>query len=219
MKKLQLILIIFCVSFFQVVKSQTIEIGGGANFNKFFNYTKSEYNPTYGSGFGWNASIAFSDIPITDYYRPKVELSVLNYRGYLKTQNFGFTYSSSHEANVYNTNLSLTIFPLALHVFKSKLNLHSGLTISYLVHSRVTGTVKRSDYFAGTYHESNMDPKLAEPIILAFSNQINYKFNIGEKFQLVPTISFHLGVTKDYDFEQAVRKMNFSFEFRLARNL
>lgn len=198
--------------------SQGIELSAGVNFNKFFSYDGSFYNPEFGSGFGWNLEFGYS-ISDEKKFKPSFSLFLANYSGDFSTKAYGWTYSESHSAEVRNTALGISFFPLSVNLFDQRLKFRMGFTGMYIWHATISGIKKWNYPYSGGAGSVELEPGVETPVVGSITTDISYHFSLGYHWQIAPVIQYGLGITNDYKFEQRVEKMLFSAQVRFCRVL
>ena len=197
--------------------AQSVQISGGPAYNKFFNYSGSEYNPEYGSGGAYTFSFGYQNSSDRNW-RYGLELNLLNYSGYFKTKSFGFSHSENHTASVRNTSLGLGFYPVNLRSGNDKIRFQLGVGVDYVIHSGMDGTRFSSSLSADGFTQP-MDPSEGRKLIVSLKSNLGYAFRLNDQWSLSPRLNYLIGVTTDYHYEQPVRKMIASFEIGIHRKL
>ena len=221
MHKLFIIATFSC--FVTTVNSQSIELGGGLNRNKFCSWKQegghasTEYHPGNGISF----FLSLEDTVLKDVF-VKFVLVLDDYNGTLSTTNGGQAGSSTTSADANKTILGLGFYPFNYKFLKSGF-LNFGVSYSLLLQQKMDGY--HSWWYLGTSSlgkdtlDNNSD-KFKNKSTFSAVGRIAYKIAVTRSWYIVPQYLITFGFGKEFkNLEADTKSFRQTFALGINRSL
>lgn len=198
MKQLFTTFIIFC-SF--SVFSQNVELIGGMNKNKFFDYEKDEghFNSSYDSQYGYSIQIAIENIRI-DTLKWRFTLGYEKYGGSINVRDGGLGGGVTTNAEIEKSIISVGVFPLNFRII-DRIDINVGFEVGALINENIAGTT--SGWSMGTngysYDLSDEHKRYNAKAYFGLRGRVAYDFKVSEKMAISPQYSYYFELTKEFD--------------------
>jgi hypothetical protein len=215
-----LIFIFLCFCFLNL-NGQDIELAGGININKFYDFPKDDGISTHYKGDNsYTLAISCGDTLFNSFYS-KFGLILDNYKGSIYTIGGALGGGSSTKADVNKTILSLNISPLNFRIDKD-LRLNLGLSFNYLLKHKMIGyhTGQQLGY-TGQYIslENNSDPYVNN-FTFGLTGCIAYELKFKETWSLVPQYLINVGLKNEFrNLEANTKSLRQYFEIGILKRL
>ncbi len=209
--------------FVTTVNSQSIELGGGLNRNKFYSWKHNEghFNAEYKSGNGFSFFLSLEDTVLKDIF-VKFVLVLDDYNGTLSTTNGGLGGSSTTYADVNKTIIGLGFYPFNYKFLKSGF-LNFGVSYSLLLNQQMDGY--NSWWYLGTSSSGidtldNNSDKYKNNSTFSAVARIAYKIAVTKSWYLVPQYLITFGFGNEFkNLEADTRSFRQTFALGISRSL
>ena len=181
--------------------SQSIEISGGMNENRFFDYQNNggHFSSSYTTSYGYTVGIALDDVKI-DWLNLRFTLNFDNYGGKLEASNGSLAGGTTTSAEVNKSLISFGFFPLNYNLF-DKIELNFGFEVSRLLHEKFKGTY--SGWSIGdSYWVTNIQDQYSSysaKTYFGLLGRVAYKVNLTDNLALTPQYFYYFGLANEFD--------------------
>lgn len=178
-------------------EAQNIEISGGTNYNRFYDFQSNEdhFNASYTGKHGFTVGVGISEVYIAS--KPmRFTIQYDHFGGYFYCRNGGLGGGYSTTANVIRNDLTIAIFPLNF-TFWHNLKLDFGFTVSYRISDETLGEKSFWSLFQPSTLTmiENDSIKINRDFTYGISGSFWYPFDITYNLQVAPRYTFHLGIS------------------------
>ena len=180
--------------------SQKIELFGGINKNKFFDFggNSPHFASTYYSDYSLSAGFGIDSVKL-DWLFLKFTMQYDNYKGKLNASGGGLGGSFNTRASVNKSILSLGIFPVNFKVFK-RINFSLGVLFSRLINESFTGITESSVLNNPTSSSLLQDQydRYSSKSYTGIQGSISYDIRISKSIWISPQYSYYFGLRKEF---------------------
>ncbi len=212
MKKIQ---IAFLLLSSLTVSSQSIEINGGLNINRFYDFASRESRvlSNYQSENGYSIRLGYEN-RFSDRVKLRFTLGYIEYGGQLYTESGGLGSKSIVNAEVRRSVISLGVFPLNFKL-KNRINLNFGVELSSLINDKINviySTTPTMTEPAQEHDLNDMYDDLSQKFYLGLRGRIAYDFVLSDQWSILPQYSYYLGMTNEFiEFQAPTKSMRHNF--------
>ncbi|NEN24376.1 hypothetical protein G3O08_12760 [Cryomorpha ignava] len=213
---------IFLILFNLTLFSQNVELIGGMNKNKFFDYEKDEghFNSAYDSQYGYSFQIAIENIRI-DTVKWRFTLGYEQYGGSINVRDGGLGGGVTSKAEIDKSIISVGVFPLNFRII-DRIDINVGFEAGALISENIVGT--SSGWSIGTngfsYDLNDKNKRYNAKAYFGLRGRIAYDLNKSDKVAISPQYSNYFGLTKEFDeFPEFTKSMRHFFGLGVQRKI
>lgn len=176
--------------------SQNLEIIGGLNYNRFFEFHKDDghYITSYKPEWGYMFKVAIDDVRFEEQ-NLRFTLGYMNYSGEINAYNGGLGGGSRTLADVNKSMLSLGIYPFNFKILK-RIDFNLGVEMSGLIHESFSGNIY--SWTMGESSEIDLEEcydKYSASFFIGLQARLAYAIKIAEGWAISPQYSYYLGLS------------------------
>jgi len=182
--------------------SQSVELYGGANNNKFYNFPyddgiSQEYSSD--SKWGYNFGIAYENLELKPL-NIRLTLGFENYNGHITYTDWGHGYTATTNVEITKSVITLGFYPVNVRI-KKRLKFNFGLLLARLVNEQEKGTVTgwsaTEGVFTREFNESNAG---YSPVLhIGLSARFAYDIELNDIWYVSPQYSFYFGFMREFN--------------------
>ncbi len=205
-----------------VLFSQNLEVIGGVNYNRFFNFKEEtpHFSSTYNTDLGYVIKFAIDDIKF-EGQKLRFTLGYEKYGGEVQVNDGGLGGGYGVNTEINKSVLSLGIYPFNFKILK-RIDFNLGIEVSGLLNETYKGT--SGGWQAG---EPNVNIDLNEKydrfsswMYIGISARIAYDIKIAENWAISPQYSYYLGLSNEFiEFPEFTKSMRHYFCIGIQKTL
>ena len=180
--------------------SQKIELFGGINKNKFFDFEGNypHFSSTYYSDYGLSASLGIDSVKL-DWLLLKFTIQYDIYKGKLIANNGGLGGSFNTRASVNKSIISLGIFPVNFKIWK-RINFSLGFSVSRLLNESFTGIMQSSilNKPPSTSLLQDQYKQYSSNSNTGIQGSLSYDIRMSKSIWISPQYSYYFGLKKEF---------------------
>ena len=193
--------------FFLVLSSgfaQSVEVIGGATLNHYLNWIPDDgghVSSNTNIGWGYNFRMAYENLN-TEPLKWRFVLSIDNYRGNINYRNGGIGGSSTVDASINKTLISVGFFPVNIQV-KKRFDINLGVEFSGLIQESVSGKEIGWSINNPSWEKdlSSISTTYSSSMYVGLRARLAYDFKLSETLFISPQYSFYLGLSDEFESE------------------
>lgn len=208
-------------------QAQTLEVYGGANLTRFFDYgnISGHFSSTYTSGSGAQFGIGFEHLKVKWFPLGGTFSIVHCGKSSLEMEDGGLGGGTFTEAEVETTSLNLAFYPVNIRLLKRHLEISLGAEASGIIRENLSGVEGGWSLagLAGGFHKTereinNQTPDFSKKWNIGALFRLGLCFPMDEGWEVVPQYKLFWGLTRRFQnieaetlfrqhlFELSVRK-------------
>ena len=182
--------------------SQSVELYGGVNNNKFYNCSYDdggwqEYSSD--SKWGYNFGIAYENLELKPL-NIRLTLGFENYNGHITYTDGSHGYFATTNVEITKTVITFGFYPVNIRI-KKRLKFNLGLLLAGLINEQEKGTVTgwsaTEGVFSREFNESNAG---YSPLLhIGLSARFAYDFELNDIWYVSPQYSYYLGFMSEFN--------------------
>jgi len=202
--------------------SQNVEMYGGVNKNRFFDYQNNNghYRSSYNADYGYAIGIGIENIKL-DWLNLRFTLTYDKYSGELTASDGGNGGEYTTNAMIDKSVISLGVFPINFRLW-GRIDLNFGFEFAGLLSENFEGTT--SGWILGepdwSYDLEDKYDNYSSNTYFGLRGRIAYDFKLSDKLAISPQYSYYFGLSNEFDeFPEYTKSMRHYFCVGLQRKI
>ncbi len=203
--------------------SQRVEVYGGLNNNRFYDFKKEDphFNSQYSPDWGGIAGIGISDLS-AGWHKLRLTLSFEKYGGNINVYGGGLGAGSRIVVDMRKSVLALGVYPVNFSVIH-RFDINIGIKISGLISESYEGKLYSGSSTGQSDTSYNLHDKygrLSSSFVIGLEGRLAYNIKLSENYFLVPQYAFYLGLSQEFsDALKEVKSMRHYFCIGIVKKL